>query len=125
MALKVKYPEQVHLLRGNHEDKNINVTHGFGDECRQRLGEDVGDPNSVFMKVNEMFEWLPVAATLDNKIFCVHGGIGSSAAQIAGIKNIKRPIELSQDVSTQEQQIVVDLLWSDPTDSGEPGIQTH
>ena len=125
MALKVKFPEQVHLLRGNHEDRHINATHGFGEECRSRLGEDIGDPASVFAKVNEMFEWLPVAATIDSKIFCVHGGIGSSAAQIAGIKNIKRPIELSQDVSTQEQQIVVDLLWSDPTDNGEPGIQAH
>jgi protein phosphatase len=30
-ALKLKYPENVHLLRGAHEDKKINKSMGFGD----------------------------------------------------------------------------------------------
>ena len=40
MALKVKYPDQIHLLRGNHEDRWINNTFGFADECTMRLNED-------------------------------------------------------------------------------------
>lgn len=32
MALKIKYPDQIHLLRGAHEDKLINYECGFGDE---------------------------------------------------------------------------------------------
>ena len=48
MALKVKYPEQIMLLRGNHEDRNVNMYLGFGNECARRLGEDISDPNSVF-----------------------------------------------------------------------------
>ena len=39
-ALKVKMPNQIHLLRGNHEDRWINYSFGFADECRDRLGED-------------------------------------------------------------------------------------
>ena len=38
-ALKLKYPNQVHLLRGNHEDPTINGIYGFREECRRRLKE--------------------------------------------------------------------------------------
>ena len=41
MSLKIKYPKQIFLLRGNHEDKNVNRHLGFGEECAKRLGEDI------------------------------------------------------------------------------------
>lgn len=48
LALKLKYPKQIFMLRGNHEDRNVNRYLGFGQECAARLGEDINDPNSVF-----------------------------------------------------------------------------
>lgn len=33
MALKIKYPEQIYLLRGKHEDINVNRICGLGEEC--------------------------------------------------------------------------------------------
>mmetsp|Transcript_10456 Transcript_10456/g.11930 ORF Transcript_10456/g.11930 Transcript_10456/m.11930 type:complete len:226 (+) Transcript_10456:1173-1850(+) len=117
MALKVKYPDQIHLLRGAHEDRLINFECGLADECRTRLGEDPEDKESVYSKLNEFFEHLPLAASIKNKIFCVHGGIGSRVNRINEIEALKRPIEIPEEVQTQEQQIVVDLLWSEPTDS--------
>jgi len=56
MALKLKFPKQIMLLRGNLEDKNVNRYLGFGEECTKRLGEDINDPNSCFAKINEAFE---------------------------------------------------------------------
>jgi diadenosine tetraphosphatase ApaH/serine/threonine PP2A family protein phosphatase len=81
MALKLKYPKQVFLLRGNHEDRNVNKYLGFGQECTRRLGEDITDPNSIFQKINDLFEYLPLAAIINdkssnNKVFCVHAGVG-------------------------------------------------
>jgi protein phosphatase len=67
MALKVKYPKQIFLLRGNHEDKNVNKYLGFGAECTARLAEDITQPTSVFAKINEMFEYLPLAAIVIDK----------------------------------------------------------
>ncbi len=124
MALKVKFPDTIVLLRGNHEDRNVNRHLGFGDECQKRLGEDIEDPNSAFQKINDMFEWLPLAAILTdkqktNKVFCVHGGIGSSVNKIEDIEKIKRPIEVTLNVTNADQQIVLDLLWSDPMESEE------
>lgn len=48
LALKIRYPTQIHLLRGSHEDWKVNITAGFGDECKVRLKEKIEDPESVF-----------------------------------------------------------------------------
>ena len=87
------------LLRGNHEDRNVNKYLGFGDECAKRLGEDINNPNSAFAKINDMFDQLPLAGIIhdkktQNKVFCVHGGIGSTALKIEEIEKIKRPCDI-------------------------------
>ena len=35
-ALKLKYPNELFLLRGNHEDAGMNELYGFYDECKRR-----------------------------------------------------------------------------------------
>lgn len=82
MALKVKFPDKIHLLRGNHEDKWINNAFGFAEECGNRLGEEPNEPDSVFQKINEVFDWLPLAAVIDDRIVCLHGGIGSTLVSL-------------------------------------------
>jgi protein phosphatase len=117
LALKVRYPDQVHLLRGNHEDKWINNGFGFSEECAIRLGEDPNEDDSVFSRMNRLFEYLPLAAVIDQKVICLHGGIGASLNYVEEIEHLPRPLEVIHEVVTQEQQLVVDILWSDPTDS--------
>jgi len=43
-----------------------------------RLNEDSSEDNSVFNKINEVFDYLPLAAIVEDKIICLHGGIGVS-----------------------------------------------
>ena len=72
MALEVKYPKQIHMIRGNHEDRFINYNYGFADECSARIeGEQIQDPQSVFSSIKEAFDWLSLAALIDNKIICL------------------------------------------------------
>jgi protein phosphatase len=126
MALKVKYPDRIHLLRGNHEDKLINMNFGFLDECQYRLNEDSMLDDSVFSVINEFFEYLPLAAIVEDQILCLHGGIGANVNKISDIENIERPLEVIHEASNKQQQIVMDILWSDPTDNDdELGIQPN
>ena len=60
----------------------------------------------MFSKINEMFDNLPLAAIItdkksQNKVFCVHGGIGSNNIKIEDIEKIKRPLDISLgDITT-------------------------
>lgn len=89
---------------------------GLGDECEKKLNDNIRQENSIFIKLNALFELLPLAVLVDNKILCVHGGIGSSVSKLLDISSIKRPVQIVQDVRTLEQQILLDLLWSEYSD---------
>ena len=68
-AYKIKYPESVFLLRGNHECENITKIYGFYEECQRRF--NIG----MWKKFVGAFNMLPVAALIDEKILCMHGGL--------------------------------------------------
>ena len=84
------------------------------EECENRLKEY---SRSIFNKLNSLFDLLPFAALIDNKILCLHGGIGSSLNKLSDISNIRRPIQIVHEVSTTEQQIIVDIIWSEYSES--------
>eukprot|EP00931_Biecheleriopsis_adriatica_P020781 TRINITY_DN13787_c0_g1_i5.p1 TRINITY_DN13787_c0_g1~~TRINITY_DN13787_c0_g1_i5.p1 ORF type:complete len:835 (-),score=136.92 TRINITY_DN13787_c0_g1_i5:87-2591(-) len=124
-ALKVKYPQQIHLIRGNHEDPTINAIYGFREECRRRLNEDPDDPESCWNKFNRAFEWLPLGAVIEDKILCLHGGIGGSVETVAEVNSMQRPLQVAQIPQTPFEQRVTDLLWSDPSDNDSIGGVTQ
>ena len=125
MALKIKFPNQIHLLRGNHEDRWINSVFGFQTELCERLRDDIDNP-VIFTKFNDFFDYLPLAAIINDEVLCLHGGIGSSINSLSDIEKIQRPLEVIHEVTNADQQLVVDILWSDPTDSDiETGIQPN
>ncbi len=125
MSLKIKYPNQIHLLRGNHEDRCINASFGFQYELNQRANDDPDNP-ILFNAFNDLFDRLPLAAIVNDSVLCLHGGIGSSISSISDIEKIRRPLEVIHEVTNIDQQLVVDILWSDPTDSDiEVGIQPN
>lgn len=76
---------------------------GFNFECNQRLGEDPEEENSVFASMNRLFEWMPLAALVGEKILCLHGGIGCSLGSIKDIFTINRPLEIVHEVNTIEE----------------------
>jgi protein phosphatase len=115
-ALKIKFPQFIYIIRGHHEDKNINAEYGLGQECIDRLSDDIRDPLSIFANINKAFDLLPFGVLVDNNILMVHGGIGSSINSLDDIDCIKRPIEVVQNVSNNEQLKVIDLLWSEYCD---------
>ena len=112
-ALKVKYPDFIYLIRGHHEDKFINEKYGLGDECKDRLLDDIKNPLSIFSNINKAFDFLPYGVLVDNNILMVHGGIGSSINSLDDIENIKRPVSVEHNVTNKDQLHIIDLLWSE------------
>ncbi|XP_074570054.1 serine/threonine-protein phosphatase PP1-like [Curcuma longa] len=107
LAYKVKYPDKVFLLRGNHEDAKINRVYGFYDECKRRFNV------RLWKTFCDCFNCLPFAALIDEKILCMHGGLSPELQNMYDIRNIPRPTEIP------DYGILCDLLWSDP----DPAVQ--
>ena len=112
-ALKVKYPHFIYLIRGHHEDIKVNINSGLGQECKERLDDDITQNKSLFYFINQVFDLLPFGILVDNTILCIHGGIGSVISSLEDIENIKRPIHIEQNVINKDQQIILDLLYSE------------
>lgn len=105
LALKALHPNHIFLLRGNHECASINAEYGFVDECQRRYGD-----HTAYTIVNRVFQWLPLAAIVQDKIFCVHGGLSPEMRTPDDISVIDR----GQLYHIPERGIACDLVWSDP-----------
>ncbi|XP_004494579.1 serine/threonine-protein phosphatase PP1 [Cicer arietinum] len=107
LAYKIRYPDRIYLLRGNHEDAKINRIYGFYDECKRRF-------NVRLWKIfTDCFNCLPVAALIDEKILCMHGGLSPELQNLDQIREVTRPTEIP------DSGLLCDLLWSDPDSSAE------
>ena len=91
LAFKVKYKENFFLLRGNHEAENINRVYGFYDECKKRYNV------KLWKLFCDTFNCLPVAALIDEKILCMHGGISPQLQDLDQINKINRPTEIPEE----------------------------
>ena len=72
-CLKLRYPERVHLVRGNHESRGVTQSYGFYTECLRKY-----HGAKVWRLFTDMFDFLTLSVVIDNQIFCVHGGTLSS-----------------------------------------------
>ncbi|CAD6221895.1 GSCOCG00005228001-RA-CDS [Cotesia congregata] len=102
LAYKIKYPENFFLLRGNHECASINRIYGFYDECKRRYNI------KLWKTFTDCFNCLPIAAIIDEKIFCCHGGLSPDLQGMEQIRRIMRPTDVP------DTGLLCDLLWSDP-----------
>ena len=102
LCYKIKYPDKVTLLRGNHESSVTNRIYGFYDECKRRYNV------RIWKSFTELFNYLPVAALIDDKILCMHGGLSPELKNIQNISDIPRPTDIP------DTGLLCDLLWSDP-----------
>jgi len=103
LLLKAKYPSSITLLRGNHESRQISQMYGFYEECSRKYGTLNSWKNCC-----EVFDCLNVAAIIDGKILCVHGGLSPDIRTLDQIRIIDRRQEIPSEGPFS------DLMWSDP-----------
>eukprot|EP00944_MAST-04C_sp_MAST-4C-sp1_P003368 g3368.t1 len=102
-AYKLLYPTAFYMARGNHETIAMNKVYGFTGEVKHKYDDKI-------MKLfEEVFQWLPLAHVINDKIFVTHGGLfKEDNVTLDDIRNVVRNRE------PPESGIMSDILWSDP-----------
>ncbi|CAF0902240.1 unnamed protein product [Adineta steineri] len=104
-ALKIKYPNNINLLRGNHETRQMTKAFQFKLECEKKYCS-----KALYNACMNAFDALPICAHVDSRFLCMHAGISPDIQTLADIANLDRFKE------TPHSGPLCDLLWSDPSE---------
>ncbi|KAL8564259.1 serine threonine-protein phosphatase [Nucella lapillus] len=105
VALKVRYPDRVNILRGNHETRMTSQVYGFYDEVMAKYGSA-----TVWNWFMEVCDYLPITALVGGEVFCMHGGLSPSIDTLDHVRALDRIQEAPFEGP------INDFLWSDPED---------
>ncbi|CAB3409385.1 unnamed protein product [Caenorhabditis bovis] len=117
MALKLKYPDNFLLLRGNHETRLVNRIYGFYDDLNKRFGTV-----RLYEAFQSMFNAMPLTALVGQRILCMHGGLSSEMLTMDSLdvlNKFTRPL-----LDPPNPSLAIDLLWADP-DIGTKGFKNN
>lgn len=109
LSLLEKYPNQVILLRGNHEgpfDLKVRVHESLYD-FRGLLYKTYGYTNELENRFMTLFNSLYTACEIENQALLVHGGIPIEATTLSDIAYAHE--------SHPDCSYLAEILWNDPS----------
>jgi diadenosine tetraphosphatase ApaH/serine/threonine PP2A family protein phosphatase len=107
LRLKLAFPEQIILLRGNHEGPEdlMASPHDLPLQFQVRFKEN---GRAVYSKVRELFACLYNAVLVEERYLMVHGGLSPEITRAQDLANA--------NATHPAKDFLEDLLWSDPND---------
>jgi len=107
LTLKMQFPENVILLRGNHEGPEdlLADPHDLPNQLQERFGRE---GNEVYTKIRGLFNYLYTAVLVNEGYVILHGGVPSQATKLEDLAN-------AQEIHPKETHLE-EILWSDPND---------
>lgn len=117
LLLKLSYPDNVYLLRGNHEDNEICAEYGFLDELREKYGYET-EEEGIWDALSDVFASLPLAAKTETSLI-LHGGLPSADFKLSDLEAIDAETRFSFKTLTEAkspvEKLIEGVLWSDPS----------
>ncbi|CAG9540824.1 unnamed protein product [Cercopithifilaria johnstoni] len=107
--MKLRWPNYITTLKGNHEDYQCGKEYEFYSECLQTFKQG----HRWYTLINYVFDHMPVCAIISNYFFVCHGGISQWMTCRSNLRNIPKPTYTS-NMHFVEGVILADLLWADP-----------
>lgn len=104
-SLKIRHPNNVFMIRGNHECEVVNNMYGFSSECMARFNNN---GRKIWKCINNALHCMPISILINDTIFCTHGGISKDLEKLDDINKIKKGIKIPND------GVLCDLTWADP-----------
>lgn len=123
LAFFLLCPNNVILLRGNHEDRSINLNYGFYDNLLRSYYEN---GEKLYDEIIKVFIHLPLAeiTLMHNKdgqsvarVLSVHGGIPvdwQNFSQPIILDQVEANLQCEKERSEEMDPLSVSILWSDP-----------
>mmetsp|Transcript_29828 Transcript_29828/g.5389 ORF Transcript_29828/g.5389 Transcript_29828/m.5389 type:complete len:191 (+) Transcript_29828:270-842(+) len=104
-SIKLNYPDHIHIIRGNHECRQMTTFFNFRNECMYKYDLE------VYERIMECFDALPLSCVINRKFLAVHGGISPELRKLDDINKINRFVE------PPKIGLFCDMLWADPVES--------
>lgn len=101
-SIKLNFPQNIFMIRGNHECRQMTTFFNFRAECLFKYDLE------FYETACETFDMLPIACVINKKFLAVHGGISPELITLDDLLKVNRYSE------PPRQGLFCDLLWSDP-----------
>lgn len=115
LSLKLLFPNQVVLMRGNHEFATglEPHPHDLPDEFQSKFS---GKWREAYSKVRSLFDCLKIAVLVEGRYLLVHGGLPVHLASLEDLALANR--------AYPDSRMLEDLLWSDPADIDDEFVES-
>lgn len=107
LKLKELFPNQVVLMRGNHEgpDDLLAYPHDLPSHLQRKFGRD---SSRIYEKIRGLFNLLYNGVVIEDRCILLHGGAPSQA-------NTPEDVAYAHEKHPKEPHLE-EILWSDPVD---------